>query len=91
MFVSFALIIVIMPKTRLAMGIYLVLFGWIIVAAFKMGMIFQNAPAQQWPTEHGGPEAGGGGIDDQRHSPVRQDPGHPRIKKLEHPAVARCC
>jgi UDP-GlcNAc:undecaprenyl-phosphate/decaprenyl-phosphate GlcNAc-1-phosphate transferase len=44
-FVSFALIIVIMP-TRLAIGIYLVLFGWIIVAAFKMGMIFQNVPIQ---------------------------------------------
>jgi UDP-GlcNAc:undecaprenyl-phosphate GlcNAc-1-phosphate transferase len=42
-FVSFGLIIVIMP-TPLALGIYLVLFGWIIVAAFKMGMIFQNAP-----------------------------------------------
>jgi UDP-GlcNAc:undecaprenyl-phosphate GlcNAc-1-phosphate transferase len=40
-FVSFALIIVIMP-TRLAVGIYLVLFGWILVAAFKMGMIFQH-------------------------------------------------
>jgi hypothetical protein len=41
-FVSFALIIVIMP-TPLALGIYLVLFGWIIVAAFKIGMIFQEA------------------------------------------------
>jgi len=40
-FVSFALIIVIVP-TRLAIGIYLVLFGWIIVAAFKVGMIFQH-------------------------------------------------
>jgi len=44
-FVSFALIIVITP-TRLAMGIYLVLFAWIIVIAFKMGMIFQHAPNQ---------------------------------------------
>jgi UDP-GlcNAc:undecaprenyl-phosphate GlcNAc-1-phosphate transferase len=43
-FVSFGLVIVIIP-TRLALGVYLVLFGWIIVAAFKMGMIFQNAPA----------------------------------------------
>jgi UDP-GlcNAc:undecaprenyl-phosphate GlcNAc-1-phosphate transferase len=42
-FVSFGLVIVIMP-TALALGIYLVLFGWIIVAAFKMGMIFQKAP-----------------------------------------------
>jgi UDP-GlcNAc:undecaprenyl-phosphate GlcNAc-1-phosphate transferase len=42
-FVSFGLVIVIIP-TRLAIGVYLVLFGWIIVAAFKMGMIFQNAP-----------------------------------------------
>jgi len=42
-FVSFALIIVIVP-TRLAIGIYLVLFGWIIVAAFKVGMIFQHTP-----------------------------------------------
>jgi UDP-GlcNAc:undecaprenyl-phosphate GlcNAc-1-phosphate transferase len=40
-FVSFALIIVVTP-TRLAIGIYLVLFGWILVAAFKMGMIFQH-------------------------------------------------
>jgi hypothetical protein len=40
-FVSFAVIIVIIP-TRLALGIYLVLFGWILVAAFKMGMIFQH-------------------------------------------------
>ncbi len=45
MFVSFGLVIVYIP-TRLALGIYLVLFAWIIVAAFKMGMIFQNkAPA----------------------------------------------
>jgi UDP-GlcNAc:undecaprenyl-phosphate GlcNAc-1-phosphate transferase len=42
-FVSFALIIVIMP-TPLALGIYLVLFGWIIVTAFKIGMIFENRP-----------------------------------------------
>ncbi len=41
-FVSFALVIVIVP-TRMAIGLYLVLFGWIIVSAFKMGMIFQNA------------------------------------------------
>ncbi len=40
-FVSFGLVIVIVP-TRLAVGIYLVLFGWIVVAAFKMGMIFQT-------------------------------------------------
>jgi hypothetical protein len=43
-FVSFGLVIVIMP-TAMALGIYLVLFGWIIVAAFKMGMIFQKTPA----------------------------------------------
>ena len=42
-FVSFALIIVIMP-TPLALGIYLVLFGWIVVAAFKIGMIYQDGP-----------------------------------------------
>jgi UDP-GlcNAc:undecaprenyl-phosphate/decaprenyl-phosphate GlcNAc-1-phosphate transferase len=40
-FVSFALVIVIVP-TRMAIGLYLVLFGWLIVTAFKMGMIFQN-------------------------------------------------
>lgn len=40
-FVSFGLVIVIIP-TRMAIGIYLVLFAWIIVSAFKMGMIFQN-------------------------------------------------
>jgi hypothetical protein len=42
-FVSFGLVIVVM-QTRLALAVYLVVFGWIIVAAFKMGMIFQNAP-----------------------------------------------
>jgi hypothetical protein len=42
-FVSFALVVVIIP-TRLGLGVYLVLFGWIIVTAFKMGMIFQIAP-----------------------------------------------
>ena len=42
-FVSFALVIVIV-QTRLAIGVYLVLFGYIIVTAFKMGMIFQNTP-----------------------------------------------
>jgi hypothetical protein len=42
-FGSFALAIVVVP-TRLAMGAYLILFGWLIVAAFKMGMIFQTAP-----------------------------------------------
>ncbi|NNM86507.1 MAG: undecaprenyl/decaprenyl-phosphate alpha-N-acetylglucosaminyl 1-phosphate transferase [Phycisphaerales bacterium] len=48
MFVSFALVIVIIP-TQLALGIYLVLFGWLVVAAFKMGMIFQQgaAPAKK--------------------------------------------
>jgi len=43
-FVSFALIIVVMPNTRVALGIYLVLFAWIVVIAFKMGMIFQQSP-----------------------------------------------
>ena len=43
-FVSFALIIVVLPNTQVASGIYLVLFAWIIVIAFKMGMIFQTAP-----------------------------------------------
>jgi len=43
-FVSFALIIVIMP-TPLAIGVYMVLFGWIVVAAFKIGIIFQGGPA----------------------------------------------
>ncbi len=41
MFVSFALVIVIIPTT-LALGMYLVLFGWLVVAAFKMGMINQQ-------------------------------------------------
>ena len=41
MFVSFALVIVLIPTT-LALGIYVVLFGWLVVAAFKIGMIFQN-------------------------------------------------
>ena len=41
MFVSFALVIVIIPTT-LALGIYMVLFGWLVVAAFKMGMIHQD-------------------------------------------------
>lgn len=47
MFVSFALVIVIIPTT-LALGMYLVLFGWLVVAAFKMGMINQqgNLPLQ---------------------------------------------
>ena len=44
-FVSFALIIVVLPNTQVASGIYLVLFAWIIVIAFKMGMIFQTTPA----------------------------------------------
>jgi UDP-GlcNAc:undecaprenyl-phosphate GlcNAc-1-phosphate transferase len=42
-FVSFGLVIVVIPSL-IAFGVYLVLFGWIIVAAFKMGMIFQNTP-----------------------------------------------
>ena len=40
-FVSFALVIVVIP-TRMALGVYLVLFGWLVVAAFKIGMIFQQ-------------------------------------------------
>lgn len=43
-FVSFAMVIVIMP-TPLAIGVYIVMFGWIIVAAFKIGIIFQDGPA----------------------------------------------
>jgi UDP-GlcNAc:undecaprenyl-phosphate/decaprenyl-phosphate GlcNAc-1-phosphate transferase len=42
-FVSFALVIVII-QTQLAIGLYLVLFCWLVVAAFKMGMIFQSRP-----------------------------------------------
>jgi UDP-GlcNAc:undecaprenyl-phosphate/decaprenyl-phosphate GlcNAc-1-phosphate transferase len=42
-FVSFALVVVIIP-TRLGLGVYLVLFGWIIVTAFKMGMVVYNVP-----------------------------------------------
>jgi UDP-GlcNAc:undecaprenyl-phosphate GlcNAc-1-phosphate transferase len=41
MFVTFALLIVVI-QTRLAMGVYMVLFGWLVVAAFKMGMIVQS-------------------------------------------------
>ena len=42
---SFALVIVFL-QTRIAMGLYLVLFSWLVVAAFKMGMIYQQkAPA----------------------------------------------
>ncbi len=44
-FVSFALVIAVMP-TRTALGLYMVLFGWLIVGAFKIGLIFQQkAPA----------------------------------------------
>lgn len=46
MFVSFALVIVIIP-TSLALGIYMVLFVWLVVIAFKMGMIHQ--PIMQQP------------------------------------------
>ncbi len=42
-FVSFGLVIVFIP-TPLAVGVYMVLFGWIIVAAFKMGLIYQQSP-----------------------------------------------
>jgi UDP-GlcNAc:undecaprenyl-phosphate GlcNAc-1-phosphate transferase len=38
MFTSFALVIVVV-QTRVAFGLYMVLFGWLIVAAFKFGMI----------------------------------------------------
>lgn len=44
LFVSFALVIVIIP-TRTALALYLVLFAWMVVAAFKMGMIFQQKVA----------------------------------------------
>jgi UDP-GlcNAc:undecaprenyl-phosphate/decaprenyl-phosphate GlcNAc-1-phosphate transferase len=45
MFVTFALLIVVI-QTRLAMGVYLVLFGYLIVSAFKMGMIVQSKTPQ---------------------------------------------
>jgi hypothetical protein len=41
MFVSFALVIVLIP-TSLALGIYMVLFIWLIIIAFKMGMVYQQ-------------------------------------------------
>jgi UDP-GlcNAc:undecaprenyl-phosphate GlcNAc-1-phosphate transferase len=41
MFVSFALVIVLIP-TSLALGIYMVLFVWLVVIAFKMGMVYQQ-------------------------------------------------
>jgi len=40
-FVSFALVIALTP-TRTALGLYMVLFGWLIVGAFKIGLIFQQ-------------------------------------------------
>ncbi len=44
-FVTFALLIVVI-QTRLALGIYMVLFGYMIVAAFKLGMVVQNKKPQ---------------------------------------------
>ncbi len=41
MFVSFALVIVLIP-TSLALGIYMVLFVWLVIIAFKMGMVYQR-------------------------------------------------
>ncbi len=41
LFVSFALVVVVIP-TRLALGVYMVLFGWLVVSAFKLGMVFQQ-------------------------------------------------
>jgi UDP-GlcNAc:undecaprenyl-phosphate GlcNAc-1-phosphate transferase len=41
MFVSFGLVIVLIP-TSLALGIYMVLFVWLVVIAFKMGMVYQQ-------------------------------------------------
>lgn len=38
LFSSFALVIVLV-QTRVAFGLYMVLFGWLIVSAFKFGMI----------------------------------------------------
>jgi UDP-GlcNAc:undecaprenyl-phosphate/decaprenyl-phosphate GlcNAc-1-phosphate transferase len=54
MFVSFALVIVIIPTT-LALGIYLVLFGWLVVAAFKMGMVQFGPPLIITPTDTSNP------------------------------------
>ncbi|HTV49099.1 MAG TPA: MraY family glycosyltransferase [Phycisphaerae bacterium] len=56
MFVSFALVIVIIPTT-LALGIYLVLFGWLIVAAFKMGMVQFGLPLKLSTAEPSGSQA----------------------------------
>ena len=50
LFVSFGLVIVIMP-TSLAIGIYLVLFAWIVVVAFKIGMIFESRPSMTTNSE----------------------------------------
>ena len=41
LFVSFALVIVLIP-TSLALGIYMVLFVWLVIIAFKMGMVYQR-------------------------------------------------
>ncbi len=58
-FVSFGLVIVIIP-TRMAIGLYLVLFGWIVVAAFKMGMIFQHQKPAILNTQLSSAVMGGG-------------------------------
>jgi UDP-GlcNAc:undecaprenyl-phosphate/decaprenyl-phosphate GlcNAc-1-phosphate transferase len=43
LFVSFGVLGVVM-QARLVLGVYLVLFGWMMVVAFKMGMISHHAP-----------------------------------------------
>ena len=45
LFVTFALLIVVI-QTRLALGVYMVLFGYMIVAAFKLGMVVQAKQPQ---------------------------------------------
>jgi UDP-GlcNAc:undecaprenyl-phosphate GlcNAc-1-phosphate transferase len=90
-FVSFGLVIVIMP-TALALGVYLVLFCWSIVAAFKMGMIFQRTPAAANTTLNVAVigQGGGGTVQPPASSPV---PGSPISAVVgsdpERPSTAR--
>jgi len=86
-FVSFALVIVIMPAP-LAIGIYLVLFGYILVSAFKMGMIFQHAAPAAANTQlnmavlQASPDGAGSGVN------LTAKAGAPPKVKEAPPAVA---
>ena len=84
-------------RTRYAIAIYLVVFGWIIVAAYKMGMVHEKPVVVSGPSPNAfGTDAAAsmGPIDASSVLEVREDESatpRRRPRRLQHRRNRRPC